>query len=340
MLLARWIALEWWITLERWMLAMACLWVPVVHADWLSDTHSAMGTEIHVGLWHDNPVQGRRAITEIRKEMRRIDQTYSPWIEASDLARVNAGAAKKPVPLSPEFAFLIDRSLYYSRISGGAFDITFASVGGHYDYREKKQPDGKTRERLLPAVNYRLLQFDPQVPSLGFSDEDLRIDLGGIAKGYAVDRAIEILEKFGVSQATVSAGGDSRVLGQNKDRPWAIGIRNPRKKASDEREVVLTMPLVDTAISTSGDYERFFIDDATGERVHHIINPRTGKSATEAISATVIGPRAIDTDALSTTVFVLGPEKGLELINRLDGFDAVIIDSKGRVRYSAGLTPP
>ncbi len=326
--------------LRRWILLAACLWIPGGHAEWLSDTHSAMGTEIHVGLWHDNAAQGRLAITEIRREMRRIDQTYSPWIETSDLARLNASAAKKPFPLSPEFAFLIDRSLYFSRISEGTFDITFASVGWFYDYREKQQPDPKTREKLLHAVNYRLLQFDPQAPSLKFSHEDLRIDLGGIAKGYAVDRAIAILEKFGVTQATVSAGGDSRVLGQNRDRPWAIGIRNPRKKNSDDREVVLTLPLADTAVSTSGDYERYFIDEATGTRVHHIINPRTGKSATDVISTTIIGPRATDTDALSTTVFVLGPEKGLELINRLDGFDAVIIDSKGRVRYSAGLTPP
>lgn len=322
------------------LLLMAALSAQHASAEWLTDTHTAMGTEIHVGLWHEDVTQGRRAITDIRREMRRIDQTLSPWIETSDLARLNAGAATKAVPLSAEFAHLIDRSLYFSRISAGAFDITFASVGWFYDYRAKKQPDPQTREKLLPAINYRLLNFDPQVPSLRFSHENVRIDLGGIAKGYAVDRAIGILQKYGVRQATVSAGGDSRVLGQNRDRPWMIGIRNPRQKDPGDREVVLTLPLTDTAVSTSGDYERYFIDEATGIRVHHILNPKTGESATGVISATVIGPDAIDTDALSTTAFVLGADKGLALINSLKGFDAVIIDSSGRVRYSAGLTPP
>lgn len=325
--------------LPLWLLLALGLATPV-QADWFTDTQSAMGTEIRVTLWHNSAAQARAAIAEIMAEMQRIDRTLSPWVETSDLARVNATAAQQAYPLSPEFAYLIDRSLYYSRISEGAFDITFASVGWFYDYRNHKKPDAKTRDRLLPAINYRWLNFDSSAPSLGFAHKNVRIDLGGIAKGYAVDRAIELLSARGVTQATVSAGGDSRVLGSKQGSPWIVGIKNPRQQSSDKREVVLNLPLVDTAISTSGDYERFFIDEQTGERVHHILNPQTGQSAQEVMSVTVLGPRAIDTDALSTTLFVLGVAKGLRLINRLESFDAIIIDAKGQVRYSDGLTAP
>lgn len=325
--------------LPLWLLLAVWLASPA-RAEWFTDTQSAMGTEIRVTLWHSTASQARLAIAEVMAEMQRIDQTLSPWIDSSDLARLNATAAKQPYPLSSEFAYLIDRSLHYSRISEGAFDITFASVGWFYDYRNQKQPDARTRAKLLPAINYRWLNFDPTVPSLGFAHRNVRIDLGGIAKGYAVDRAMELLSARGIKQATVSAGGDSRVLGSKQGNPWIVGIKNPRQQPADTREVVLNLPLIDTAISTSGDYERYFIDEQTGERVHHILNPQTGQSAQEVMSVTVLGPRAIATDALSTTLFVLGVEKGMRLINGLESFDAIIIDAQGRVRYSDGLTTP
>lgn len=219
-------------------------------------------------------------------------------------------------------------------MSGGAFDITFASIGRYYDYRNKLTPSEQQREDLLPAINYRLIHLDTQRNTLWFEHPKLYIDLGGIAKGYAVDKAIAIVQSFGVKHASITAGGDSRVIGDKFGRPWLIGIKNPRADA-----VAITLPLEDVAVSTSGDYERYFIDDK-GERVHHIINPRTGKSTSGVNSVTIIGPQGFDTDPLSTTVFVLGEEKGLALINSLPGFDAVIINSSGKVSYSQGLMPP
>jgi thiamine biosynthesis lipoprotein len=135
----------------------------------------------------------------------------------------------------------------------------------------------------------------------------------------------------------VSAGGDSRVLGDKLGKPWLVGIRNPR--AEDKNAVAITLPLENCAISTSGDYERFFIDK-DGQRVHHIINPKTGKSPHGIISASVIGPAGFDTDPLTKTIFIMGPEKGLALINSLPGFDAIVITESGKVIYSKGLTPP
>jgi len=308
--------------------------------EWLHEKQDIMGTEVAVTVWHDDVPVGQAAIAAVMDEMRRIDETYSPYIESSALAQVNANAAQKAMPLSPEFSLLVARSLRYSELSGGAFDITFASLGWFYDYRGKKKPDAEQQKTLLPAINYRFLQFDPKANTLAFAHPNVRIDLGGIAKGYAVDQAVEILRRRGSFHASVSAGGDSRLLGDRRGRPWLIGIKNPRQHGPEDREVVLTMPLNDVAVSTSGDYERYFIDEKTGERVHHIINPKTGKSAQGVISVTILGPQGIDTDALSTTVFVLGVNAGLALLDKLPDFDGVIIDAQGKVHYSQGLQPP
>lgn len=305
-------------------------------AEWIYKTDAIMGTEISVYLWHDDKLMGEQAAAAVMQEMRRIDQWLSPWIETSELYRVNQQAAKAPVVITKPFADLIARSIYYGELSAGAFDITFASIGFRYDYRAKVQPTEADRERLLPAINYKLLKLDRDNSTLFFGHPDIRIDLGGIAKGYAVDRAVEVLQQFGVAQATVSAGGDSRLLGDKRGRPWVVGVKNPRK----EDAMALKLPLDNTAMSTSGDYERFFIDEATGERIHHIINPQTGKTSHGVASVTILGAQGFDTDPLSTTVFVLGVERGLALIEQLAGFEAIIIDARGKLHFSSGLAPP
>ncbi|WP_460234284.1 FAD:protein FMN transferase [Aurantivibrio plasticivorans] len=314
-------------------------------AEWYSDEQSIMGTSVSVKLWHEDEVRARLAIEAVMSEMRRIDDTLSPYKADSELSKVNREAGLAPMSISPELSRLIDKALYFSRASDGAFDISFASVGHQYDYREKRKPSEKQREQLMKAVNYRFIQHDKVAHRLFFTQPNLQIDLGGIAKGYAVDRAASILAQQGVKHATVSAGGDSRIIGDKRGEPWVIGIKKPRgldhtKVTSARDEVAILLPLVNTAISTSGDYERYFIDPATGERVHHIINPRTGKSASGVVSVSILGQNGFDTDPLSTTVFVLGVEKGLALVNQFTGFDCVIIDAKGDVHYSKGLMPP
>ncbi len=307
-------------------------------AKWHGDNQDIMGTKVSVTLWHDDENIAEAAVQAVMAEMRRIDAHFSPYIETSELYKVNQLApkanARNPLLISPELAFIIDKSLYYSRVSDGAFDITFASLARYYDYRKKLTPSEQQREELLPAINYKLIHLDEDNDTVWFEHPKVYIDLGGIAKGYAVDNAIAILKARGITHASVSAGGDSRVLGDKKGRPWLVGIKNPRAD-----KVAITLPLENTSVSTSGDYERYFVDEH-GERVHHIINPRTGKSAQGVNSVTILGPLGIDTDALSTTVFVMGPERGLALINRLPGFDAVIITTQGKVLYSNGLTPP
>lgn len=317
------------------------------HADWHYDQQAIMGTEIHLQFWLDDDSKAGEINRAVMDEFRRIDAALSPYKENSELSRVNREAGKGTVTVSPELAEIIDKSLHYSDSTGGAFDITFATVGSLYDFRKGQKADTQTTADLLPAVNYRHIALDKRKHRLAFKDPRTKIDLGGIAKGYSVDRAVAILQSFGVHNASVSAGGDARLLGDKRGKPWLIGIRHPRDKSKN----AAVIPLENTAISTSGDYERFFID-SDDHRVHHIFNPATGlPTDTDAgdedgkqgsdqdklISVSILGPRGFDTDPLSTSVFVLGKRKGLALIEQLDGFEAIVIDADHRMFFSSGL---
>lgn len=322
------------------LLALAFMFsVSAAHAVWHSDEQAIMGTRVSVTLWHDDPAVAQRLAAQVMTEMRRIDNTYSPYKDSSDLSLMNREApersAANPLTISPEMTRLLDKALYYGRLTDGAFDITFASLARYYDYRAGTQPSDSQREQLLPAIDYRHVKLDKAAHTVYYTQPQVYVDLGGIAKGYAVDRAIALLREAGVQHASVSAGGDSRVLGDRYGRPWVVGIKQPRGAEG----VAIKVPLNDSAISTSGDYERFFIG-AEGERIHHIINPRTGKSTDELASVSIIGPDGFDTDALSTSVFVLGAAKGLALIDKLPAFDAILITRAGKVAYSRGLAPP
>ncbi|MGH8264107.1 MAG: FAD:protein FMN transferase [Steroidobacteraceae bacterium] len=295
-----------------------------------------MGTRISMELWADDPALANRAIEAVLAEMRRVDELMSTYKPTSELSRVNAEAASHPVPITPELFKLLETSLGYSRVTEGAFDITYASVGYLYDFHKRVHPSEAAIEKALPAIDFRHVLLDEKTTSVRFSQAGVRIDLGGIAKGHAVDCAIAILESMGIRHAVVSAGGDSRVIGDRFGKPWIIGIRNPR--SADPNAVITRIPLTDSAISTSGDYERYF--EEGGVRYHHIIDPKTGHSASKVLSATVIGPTATRTDGLSKTAFVLGPEEALRIINGLKDVDAVFVTPDGRILYSKGLQPP
>jgi thiamine biosynthesis lipoprotein len=300
-------------------------------ADWQRREAAVMGTSVTVEVYHQDREIARQGIETALQEMRRIEATMSPYIESSELARLNTHAASAPVRVSKELFELIRQSLYFSRLTDGAFDITFASVGYLYDYRNGKRPDAAQLQRATPLIDYRNLVLDEKQLTVSYSKPGVRIDLGGIAKGYAVDRCLQLLKQMGVEHALVTAGGDSAVAGDRLGRPWTIGVRHPR----DREELVAVIPLVDVAVSTSGDYERFFKED--GIRYHHIIDPASGDSARALRSVTIIGADATTTDALSTSVFILGPEEGLALIDNLPDIDAILIDRNGRLLYSAGL---
>lgn len=319
---------------------MAMRWLPAVllslatlsvHAEWFTREEAIMGTAVRVELWHENAEAARTAMAAVMDEMHRVDRVMSPYKENSELSRINRDAAREAVVISREMADLIARSIEFSKLSDGAFDITFSSVGYLYDYRAGRKPTDVEIAEHLPGINYRHLLLDTKVPSLRFARAGVRIDLGGIAKGHAVDNGIAILKKLGIANAMVSAGGDTRLLGDKRGRPWNVGIRDPRRGG----EVAVVLPLADTAFSTSGDYERFFIEN--GVRHHHIINPKTGKSATGVRSVTVIAADATTTEGLTKGVFVKGPKEGLRWIATLKNVEAIVIDAAGEMHVTAGL---
>ena len=314
--------------------ALLLLMPAVAQAEWHSREAAIMGTHIAVELWHEDAGQAEAAIDAVIVEMHRIDDLMSHYKPASQLSQINREAANGPVKVDAELAGLIARALEFSELSDGAFDITYASVGYLYDYREHRRPSEGQIQAALPAIGWRHVVVDRAASTVRFLMPGVRIDLGGIAKGHAVDNCLRILRARGIQNASVTAGGDTGILGDRRGRPWIVGIRHP----DDPNRVIARIPLEDAAISTSGDYEHYF--DENGVRYHHIIDPHTGKSPAGVRSVTVIGPNATLTEGLTKSVFVMGPERGLALIETQQDVDAVVVRSDGRVFYSKGLAPP
>jgi thiamine biosynthesis lipoprotein len=304
------------------------------HAEWVSREEAIMGTRIAVELWAPDRARGETLITRVMDEMRRVDELMSTYKPTSQVSLVNEHAAREPVKVDADLFGLLQTALDYSRLTEGAFDITYASVGYLYDYRRHIKPDDAAIAAALPAVDYRHVVLDPESSSVRFTQPGVRIDLGGIAKGWAVDRGIELLQAAGVERAFVTAGGDTRIIGDRFGQPWMVGIRNPR----EGDKVAVRIPLADAALSTSGDYERFF--EADGVRYHHILSPSTGRPASAVRSVTVIGPTATRTDGLSKTIFVLGIDRGMQVLDRAGDVDAIAIDKDGKIYYSKGLARP
>src|ERR1700680_879388 len=316
------------------LLLLAGAFAPRARAGWRERTEAIMGARVYVQLWADDADKGNEAIEAVMAEMRRIDNLMSHYKPESELPQINPRATREPVQVDKELFALIKLSTHYSQITEGAFDITYASVGYLYDYRHHIHPTQEQIKKALPAVNWRNMLLDEEHHTVRFEHPGMRIDLGGIGKGYAVDRGVAILKARGIQHAVVTAGGDSRIIGDHMGRPWLVAIRHP----DDPKKVVMRIPLSDAAMSTSGGYERYF--DENGLRSHHIIDPRTGHSASKVRSATILAPTATQTDGMSKTAFVLGPEKALEIINRMPEYDAVFVCPDGRVLYSNGLRPP
>lgn len=264
-------------------------------------------------------------------ELRRIDDGMTTWRE-SELTALNARAGEGPVEVSAELARLVARALAVAELTDGAFDPTWHSVAHLWNFRADPPvlPDGDELARALERVGWGRVRVDldastvelPQGTSLG---------LGGIAKGYGVDRAMAVLMERGVRHAVVDAGGDMKCLGQRLGEPWEVAIKHPRA----EDFVLAVLPVSNRCVVTSGDYERYF--ELDGRRYHHILDPRTGRPAEGCMSATVVGPDAALADALGTAMCVLGPDRGLEIIERLPRTEALLVDLEGRVHRSSGL---
>jgi thiamine biosynthesis lipoprotein len=317
-----------------WLASLLLAVVPLsASAAWFGEQQDKMGTRVEIQLWMDDEAQARRLIAAGMAEFDRIEAAMSTYRESSEISAVNRAAASAPVVVSAELFDLVRRALELSLRTGGAFDISYDSVGHLYDFRAGERPADADIADRLPAINYRHVQLDAGKSTIRFTRPGTRINLGGIAKGYACEQVVALLRKAGVTHALVNAGGDTRLLGDRRGKPWVVGIRDP----DDESKWVTRLALDDEAISTSGDYERYF--EADGVRYHHILDPKSGKPVAGVRSVTVIGPDATLTDGLSTSVFVMGVERGLALIEATPGYAAVIIDAERKVRFSKALAP-
>ncbi len=310
----------------------------------LKQTRLIMGTFAEVSVYsHDEKTAGR-AIEEALDEMERMDRIMSNYKDDSELSQLNKKAVKSPVPCQGELLGVIEQSQYYSELSSGAFDVTIAPIVALWGFFNEKEhlPSNKEIERLLPAISYKNVVInksnDPQKPStVFFKNAKTQIDLGAIGKGYAVDKALEIIKKYDINNACINLGGNIYVLGApNGKNAWKIGIQHPR----DKNEILGYLELKDEATATSGDYERFF--EINGKRYSHIIDPRTGRPVSGTIAVTIIAPTGTEVDALSTTVFVLGAEKGMEIIRNIPDTHAMIAyegtDGKLMIDMTKGFT--
>jgi thiamine biosynthesis lipoprotein len=267
----------------------------------------------------------------------RLEEDLSEWREGSPLAEANRQAGGAPVAVPADLLELVERSLAIAEATDGAFDPTWAALWGLWDFGAERPvvPGDEAIARRAALVDWRRLEVDRQAETLRLPEAGMKIGLGGIAKGFALDRAAAMLRQRGVEDFLLVAGGQVYAAGRRGERPWRIGVRDPR---GDPDEVLALLELADESASTSGDYESYFVVD--GVRYHHVLDPRTGRPASGLESATVVAADATLADALSTAVMVLGRERGLALIEGWPGggVEAAVVDDAGRLTSTPGLT--
>ena len=292
-------------------------------------TRLLMGTVVEIRVHDRDAARFDKAVTEAFAAMAAIEQRMSPHLPDSEISLISAAA--EPIPVSPDTQAVLQIALVVMAASGGAFDPGLGRLIKLWGFAEG-EPSVPSATAIHDALkgtgpgDVRLV--DGQLVK---ADAALALDLGGIAKGYAIDRAIAILAAAGVRHAAVNAGGDLRLLGDRGGAPWRIGIQHPRRTD----DVLARLNLADRAVVTSGDYERSF--EQNGVRYHHILDPATGTPARTCQAVTVVAADAARADALATAVFVLGPEKGMALLANTPGVEGLIVAADGTVTVSDAL---
>ena len=295
----------------------------------------AMGSELKLTAWSADEAGTGNAFDEVFATFNRLDSLMSVWKSGSDIVRLNEAAGDHPVVVSPEVLETLTIARKVSDWTDGKFDVTFGALSDLWRFdqdQDNRIPDRAEVVRRLPLINYQALILDQAKRTAFLQQRGMRAHLGGIGKGYAVEQSMRILRGHGLTDFMIQAGGDLYVGGTKDGRPWRLGINDPRGPAGSSFAM---LELSDATFSTSGDYERFFLKD--GVRYHHIIDPDTGEPARLCRSVTIVSPSPVLADGLSTGVFLLGPEKGMALIERLPDVEGVIVSAKNEVLVSSGL---
>ena len=305
-------------------------------AEWVTRSEVWLHTDVIVTL---EAGPGAAAAFElVFGVMDEVERLANEWKPESPIGALNRSAGGAPVVLPPSVFALLKASKELAITTGGAFDPTWAALWGIYDFDTARLPDPATLATRVTLVGHSGLELDAAHSSARLTRAGMAVGLGGIAKGWALDRARDSLHAIGINDFLLVAGGQVTASGSKAGAPWKAGLRAPRGGATDLFAVIpLPIGARSSSLSTSGDYERFFMKDKV--RFHHILDPKTGRPARGLQSASVLAPDGTDADALSTAVMVLGTDAGLRLIESLPGVGAVLVDSRGDIHVSKRLAP-
>lgn len=297
--------------------------------------HKLMGNRFIISIEHEDEQQAQELITMAVQEIRRIETMLTTYNDSSITQEVNRMAGIRPVTVPVEFLQLVQRANRISEITQGAFDLSYGSLDKrlwNFDTHMDALPDRHTASEMVRLINYRNIVVDPERQTVYLKEKGMRIGFGGIGKGYAADRARDILKAQGVTSGIVNAAGDLTAWGKRSvGQPWTIGIAAP----DETRHPFSSLEITDMSVATSGDYEKFAT--INGRKYAHTIDPRTGLPVSGIKSVTIVCPHAELADAMATPVMVMGVRKGLDLINQLRNMHCIIIDEQDRIYTSRNI---
>ncbi|MGH9143940.1 MAG: FAD:protein FMN transferase [Vicinamibacterales bacterium] len=316
-------------------LMIACRTSDAAHVRLVERVGVAMGSELRLTAWTADESAGRAAFDAVFAEFERLEALMSTWRPASDVVRINNAAGLQAVLVAADVRDVLRQARQISEWTEGTFDVTFGALTDVWKFDHDQDNTIPTAEAIrarLPLIDYRQVEIDDRAGTVFLRRKGMKIHLGGIGKGYAVDHAVAILRRAGLRDFMIQAGGDLYVAGHKDGRRWRLGINDPRGREGDS---FATLDLSDSTFSTSGDYARFFIKD--GVRYHHILDPSTGQPARLCRSVTIASESPVIADAIAKGVFILGPEKGMALVERIPKLEAVIVTATNQVVVSKGL---
>lgn len=293
-----------------------------------------MGTLVFLTAVASDKQRAHDAIEQGFAEIHRLEQMLSTWIAGSELSRVNAAAGQRAVKAGAETIELLEHALEMARLTDGGFNVAIGPAVEAWNIsREGRIPTQEALEATRPLMDLSAIHINKDAGTVYLARSGMQVDVGGIGKGYAADLAARAMRETGASAGVVAISGDMTTFGRQPDgRRFVFGIQHPR----EEHGIMIgQLELEDEAISTAGDYQRYFMKD--GIRYHHILDPQTLQPARRTQSVTIVAQTGVLADGLDTGIFVMGPEKGMALIERLPGVEGVIIDTNGTVSVSSGL---
>ena len=295
---------------------------------------SLLGSPFEITVVANDTIQGNQYANFAVAEVKRIENLISDWIPTTQISQVNKNAGIKAIKVDDEVFQLVDRALKTSKLTSGAFDISYASMDKiwKFDGSMKEMPTPEAIKKSVDKIGYQKIILDKENSTIFLKDVGMKLGLGGIGQGYIADKVKEVLQSKGCKSGIVNVSGDINTWGMQTDgKPWTVAILNPVNK----NKVFATFPLIDSAVETSGNYEKYVTFNNI--RYSHIIDPRTGYPATGVVSVSVFAKQTEIADALATGIFVLGVDVGLNLVNQLIGIQCIIVDDKGKVFTSKGI---